>query len=120
MLKYYSELKFPRITVRNVFIFPGIPQFYEKAFCVVARDSFECYGRFYTRNVYLNATEEQILKNLNLLVKLCPGVEFGSYPVMNDANYKVKITIESSDEKTTNEAFSKLLELIPQQVIVKC
>ncbi|XP_044754211.1 FAD synthase-like [Coccinella septempunctata] len=117
-LKFYPELKFPRISVRNVFLFPGIPEFFQKAFLVVAKDSFQCSGRFYSKSVYLNATEEQILKDLNSLVALCPAVEFGSYPKINDECYKLKITIESSDEETTNKAYLKLLELVPKQVVV--
>ncbi|XP_045473631.1 FAD synthase-like [Harmonia axyridis] len=117
-LKFYRDLKFPGISVKNVFIFPGIPEFFQKAFQVVAQDSFLCNGRFFSKAVYLNASEEQILKDLNSLVALCPAVEFGSYPKINDEYYKVKITIESSDEEATNEAYTKLLELLPKQVVV--
>ncbi|KAK9889666.1 hypothetical protein WA026_007045 [Henosepilachna vigintioctopunctata] len=117
-LRYYPELKFPRIAIKNVFLFPGVPQLFEKAFSVVAKDSFSGNGPFYTKAVYLNVTEEEILTQLNLIVKLCPNVEFGSYPNMYNDNYKVKITIESSDERATDEAYSRLLKLIPAEMIV--
>jgi hypothetical protein len=43
----------------------------------------------------------------------------GSYPKIGNAEYRVKVTLESKDRDYLEDAFRYLLELLPADVIIK-
>ena len=43
----------------------------------------------------------------------------GSYPRIGNAEYRVKVTLESKDREYLEHAFKYLLELLPADVIIK-
>ncbi|GJQ75725.1 hypothetical protein Trydic_g17797 [Trypoxylus dichotomus] len=56
---------------------------------------------------------------LNQLVKEFPNVVFGSYPVLENNTYKVKITIEATEDRLIQNAYEKMLQLLPKEYIVE-
>ncbi|XP_019877956.2 FAD synthase isoform X1 [Aethina tumida] len=113
------KVKYPIISVHNVYIFPGIPQFLEHAFTAAGDQLFKSDNKFYTMYVFCNTTEDKLTQALNSVVKMYPKVQFGSYPSINNSIYKVKITVESNQANLTKEAHDKLILAIPQNFIVK-
>ncbi|KAK5644533.1 hypothetical protein RI129_005833 [Pyrocoelia pectoralis] len=112
------RMNYPNISVRNVFIFPGIPQLCERSFDKLCSRLFETDHKFYTKNVYFNVTEDQIANALTLIVAEHPNVLVGSYPELFNRYYKVKIILESSYEQEMEKAYAKLLQIVPQETIV--
>ncbi|XP_017775599.1 PREDICTED: FAD synthase-like [Nicrophorus vespilloides] len=110
---------YPNVSIKNVYIFPGIPQLLEKSLDMVAPKLFSSNNKFYKNKVYFNVTEQVILDVLNRLVEEFPDVMFGSYPELFNSTYKVKITIESTNEEATTKATKKLLESVPKDFLVK-
>lgn len=117
-------------------MFPGIPQLFERSFDMLSPILFQSPCKFYTKYVYFNVTEDKIAKALDSLVKEFPKVLIGSYPQLFHRwdvsffvvvvkknglcfrDYKVKITIESTEEKSMKEAYNKLLQIVPEDSIV--
>ncbi|KAF5269660.1 hypothetical protein FQA39_LY08583 [Lamprigera yunnana] len=114
-----TKPSYPNISVRNVYIFPGIPQLFEKAFDTLSSVLFKSSQKFYTKVVYFNVTEDKIAASLTDITKEYPRVLVGSYPELFNKYYKVKIMIESIHEEETTNAYEKLLKIVPQESIVK-
>lgn len=75
---------YPNISIKNVYIFPGIPQFLEKLFTCLGSKLFQSEQKFFKKIVLFNVTEKQIVSILNQLVAEFPNVIFGSYPVVGN------------------------------------
>ncbi|KAF5286719.1 hypothetical protein FQR65_LT12472 [Abscondita terminalis] len=113
-----NRKSYPNVSVKNVYIFPGIPQLFERSFDSLASVLFKSSNKFYTRVVYFNVTEDKIAKALMVIAQEYPNVLVGSYPELFNKSYQVKITIESTEEKLTKEAYFKLLQIVPRDSIV--
>jgi len=113
------KTNYPNVSVQNVYMFPGIPQLFQKSFNALASSLFQSANKFYTRKIYLNITEDKIAQTLSIIVKEFPNVIIGSYPKLFHSDYKVKIIIESTEEQSTAGAYNKLLEMVPIAVIVQ-
>lgn len=114
-----KKLRYPIVSVQNVFTFPGVPQLLEKSFEGLARVLFSSNEKFYLKVVYLNVQEYAIVSQLNYVVKEFPSVMFGSYPEWSNEKYKVKITIESTNESLTQDAYKKFISLLPSDAVVE-
>ena len=112
-----GDVRFPTVQLENVYILPGIPQIFETKFAALA-------GRFatdpyYIRAIYLNASEGLIAEHLNNCLKRYPQLLLGSYPRIGNAEYRVKLTLESKDHDYLASAFDCLMGLLPVEVVVK-
>ena len=114
-----EPIPFPLISVRNVYIFPGIPEYLEKMFL-----SFEHIFRaknvkFFLYKVYVSAEESDIASALDITdARFKDRVHLGSYPVVNEPNYKVKLTLESESEEELKEAYISLVDNLPDDTVV--
>lgn len=106
---------YPVISVKNVFMFPGVPCLCEKLFVDAKDQLFKSVGKFFVKDLYLTQNESLVVSELNDAVKKYPDVLFGSYPKFFHSYYVVKITLESINEITIDEAFQYLKQLIPKQ-----
>lgn len=79
-----TKTKYPAIFVNNVFILPGIPQLFKTSFNIISDKIFKSESRFYTKHIYLNIDEHQIVRALDILIKQFPLVCVGSYPTMSN------------------------------------
>ena len=98
-------LAYPLTSVKNVFIFPGIPFLMQKAFDNIVCDIVDhSEQKAVVQNVYLTASELEIVRQLNQLVsKYKDAVTFGSYPKWTHNYYKTRITVEAQSlEKVQN------------------
>ena len=112
-----DTLSFPLIKFRNVFIFPGIPQLLRKKFAAVEKMFHE--PLIHLKKVYVNESEASIAPVLNEIVKRYQNVKIGSYPVMENKDYSVMITLESLDASSLSSAYTSLLKNIPKDKLFK-
>ncbi|XP_030844731.1 FAD synthase [Strongylocentrotus purpuratus] len=119
-LKTGQKMLYPIISVKNVYIFPGIPKLLEGAFLSLKEKLFQGSPvHFHLREIYVGTHEIAIAPYLNQFnAKYNGKVHLGSYPKLSHSYYTVKVTLECEDEETLNEAHSELLSLLPQEHIV--
>ncbi len=108
---------FPIVSFRNVFIFPGIPQYLTKKFSAI-RERFRC-SPFYLKRIYLCAMESEIAEILNLVVAENNEVAFGSYPVLDNPEYKIVVTAESRSSESVTRSVDDLVKRLPKEIIVR-
>ncbi len=106
----------PVVTLRNIFILPGIP----KLFRAKLRDlRQELKGEALAlANVMLRADESAVASILNQVVAEHPSVQIGSYPRIDDPEYTVRVTLEALDPDAVKRARTRLLSLLPPTLVV--
>lgn len=113
-----KKLTFPFVMVENVYIFPGSPTFFETSFQTLCKECFANCKSFAATEVYINAKEESFADVLYAVAREYPNVTFGSYPEYN-RYYKVRVTIESENEKDTEAAKTMFCNRLPRDVLVR-
>ncbi len=117
ILNHASDLWFPTIQVENVYILPGVPQLFEpKLRMLAARFRSD---PFFMRVIYTSATESGIAAYLNDCLARYPELMLGSYPKFDDADYRVKLTLESKDRDYLERAFDHLVGLLPREAVLR-
>jgi molybdenum cofactor synthesis domain-containing protein len=110
-------LWFPVVVVQNVHIFPGIPELFEKKFDSI-RDRFAGVP-FTLRKIYVRESESEIADTLNTLLREFPQLMLGSYPRINEKDYRVMLTLESRDAEYVDRATETLATRLPPNSIHK-
>ena len=100
-------LWFPVIVVENVFIFPGVPEIFQRKFRRI-REMFRDEP-YHMREIFLRADEGQIAAALNDVLARFPSLLLGSYPYFDDRAYSIKLTLESKDSSYLEAAYEMLL-----------
>ncbi|XP_067013638.2 FAD synthase [Anabrus simplex] len=114
-----KQMLFPNVSVRNVYIFPGVPNLMERLFNSVYKEQFgKGCKQVYKMNLYVSEKEFLITDVLNSIVEKFPNVTFGSYPKYFHSYYDVHITVESEDKKEMEKAYESLRSALPQDSIV--
>jgi molybdenum cofactor synthesis domain-containing protein len=98
---------FPVIVVENVFVFPGVPEIFQRKFLKIRELFRETPYRL--REVYLRADEGQIAAILHGVLARFPELLLGSYPYFDDRAYSIKLTLESKDSAYLDAAYDLLL-----------
>jgi molybdenum cofactor synthesis domain-containing protein len=112
-----NNMRFPLIIFRNVYIFPGIPEYLKDKFSAI-KERFRT-SAFYLKRFFLNANESDIANILNNAVAENPGVVFGSYPILGNPEHKIIVTAESKSENSLSKAVKDLLSVFPENIIVR-
>lgn len=112
-----DRLRFPTIKVENIYVLPGIPEILQQKFLAL-KDRF-LVDPYYLKVIYTNEFESTIAVYLNETLREYPDLLLGSYPKIGDAEYRVKVTLESKDKDYVERAFTYLLALLPQGCVVK-
>ena len=116
-LEYHGNLSFPTFRVENIYILPGIPEiFREKVLALQPRLSSD---PFHLRVVYTREMESAIAAHLNRTLEQFPNLLLGSYPTLNDPEYRVRITLESKDRQYVERALEALLTMLPPSAVVR-
>jgi molybdenum cofactor synthesis domain-containing protein len=113
----FSDMSFPLVLFKNIFIFPGIPEYLRNKFSLI-KERFRS-SAFYLRRIFLNANESDIAEILNAIVAEDGDVSFGSYPVLDNPEYRIIITAESKSEVAVNRSIDELIRRIPDNIIVR-
>jgi len=112
-----ENMRFPLVIFKNIFIFPGIPDYLKNKFSLI-KERLRA-APFYLKRVFLNAHELDFTDILNAVVEENPDVSFGSYPIIGNPEYRVIITIESKSETTLDKAFNELINRLPADILVR-
>lgn len=87
--------EWPILECRNVYILPGVPQFFESKIKALATYLLSTeLERSITYRVVLKCEEATIVEPLNEVVRAHPAVSFGSYPFVNHPDCKTVVTLE--------------------------
>ncbi len=108
---------YPLLAVDEIYLLPGVPELFRMHLVGIA----ERYrgAPFHLRCVYLSVGETAIAAILDRLVREHPRVAVGSYPRIDDADHRVKLTLESQIEAPVDEALAALLELLPPATVIR-
>ncbi len=106
----------PQLQFKNIFIFPGIPEFLKNRFSNI-KETFRTTP-IVLKELYLNADEGKIAGILDSTLDAFPKLLLGSYPRVSGADYKVKLTLECRDSVYLEKAFKFLYELLPNEYII--
>lgn len=112
-----EDIRFPVISFRNIFIFPGIPEYMKNKFSLI-RERFRS-SEFHLKRLFLNSHESSFAEILNEVVAENKDVDFGSYPVIGKPDFRVMITVESKVKKSLEDALNDLISRLPEDIIVK-
>jgi molybdopterin-biosynthesis enzyme MoeA-like protein len=112
-----GDMKFPLIKFGNVFIFPGIPELLKKKFHAVEH-RFSGPKIFLIR-VYFRESESVLAGYLNEVVESEMNVKIGSYPVLDNQDYSVIVTFESTDRSKLESAVRLLLGKAPAEKVIR-
>ena len=112
-----GTLAFPLIRFKNIFIFPGIPEFLRKKFAAIVHLFHET--PLFIKRVYVNENESKIAAILNDILNHLTDIKIGSYPVVDNRDYQVMITFESLHTEPLESAVNMFLESLPKEKIVR-
>jgi molybdopterin-biosynthesis enzyme MoeA-like protein len=111
------DLPIPVLQVKNVYIFPGIPQLFRRKFESI-KERFRDLP-YHGRQVYVTARESDFSHVLDQLVAEYPNLQLGSYPEVGNPEYRVKLTLASKDDAYLAQAFERLLDLLPTHYVCR-
>ena len=107
----------PAVCFRNVFILAGIPKIF-----TAKLEAIRPHLRgtpSVVRSVYLSSDESSVASLLTRAVNEFPEVQIGSYPRMDDADHRVRVTVESTDTSAVDRALARLVELLPSDKVIR-
>jgi molybdenum cofactor synthesis domain-containing protein len=107
--------RWPVICVRNVYVLPGVPLIFRRKFDSV-RELFRA-GPIHSRALYSREGEAVIAASLDAVVEEFPAVAIGSYPRLDEPEYKVKITLDGRDRAAVDQALGRLAERLGAAVV---
>jgi molybdenum cofactor synthesis domain-containing protein len=112
-----GKLGFPTIKCENLYVLPGIPQLFEQKFLGI-RERFTSTP-YVLRVVYTRVGEGAIAEHLDATLAAFPELQLGSYPKLGDAEYAVKLTLESKDGGYVERALAHLLARLPADSVIR-
>ncbi|MBN1946675.1 MAG: competence/damage-inducible protein A [Bradymonadales bacterium] len=117
VLIWSSGLRWPLYTYRNIYLLPGIPEIFRRQFDAI-KDRF-LSTPFFLRTIYYRLHEGVLAPVLTQACQLYPGASFGSYPILHEEHYQVRITVESKEKRLVEEASDWLLDHFGRESIFK-
>lgn len=117
-LIFHAETRWPVYRMANVYVMPGIPEVFRRQFDHL-RPQLCSDCAIHLKTVYVRRHEGFVARVLNALTERFPGVAFGSYPVLDDPEYEVRITVESRDEAVVLEATGAVVAGFEVDAIVR-
>jgi molybdenum cofactor synthesis domain-containing protein len=112
-----GDAGYPTLAVENVVMLPGVPQFFryqlDRIVALLSAPPFRLAC------VFLSVGEDAIAPALDEVARAHPLVEIGSYPRFDDADHRVKVTLEAKDLGLVQTALAALLAALPAGVVVR-
>ena len=96
---------------------PGVPEYLRGKFEIMR--PFFATDPIHLRQIFVGLAEDRIGDVLRDALVAVPGVEIGSYPRFDDADHKVKVTVESRDRSAVDRAIAFLLAHVPPDAVVR-
>lgn len=112
-----DSLIVPVLAIRNVFVFPGVPEIFRQKFDAIKERFRE--APYLLRSVYVGIGEGTLAVHLNAMLQRFPDLLCGSYPEFSNPEYRVRVTLESKSPEYLDAALRDLLERLPQDAVVR-
>jgi len=112
-----AGLVFPAVVIRNIYVLPGVPEIFRRKFDAL-RERFRD-APFHLCSVFVDMAEGSLADHLNALLLRHPELLLGSYPEFFNAEYKVKVTLESKDPAYVERAVEDFLRRLPPVAVVR-
>ncbi|CAM9150612.1 unnamed protein product [Ectocarpus sp. 4 AP-2014] len=113
-----GEAAWPILQTENVFILPGVPEFFQGKMTVIA-DYFLDSRPMHVRKIVLSADEILVVEHLNQAVEAHPNVTFGSYPYYSNPAFKTVFTLEGENQEDVVAASEALEKSLPAEYLIK-
>jgi molybdenum cofactor synthesis domain-containing protein len=117
-LKHSSELRWPTVVMRNVWLMPGVPELFRMKL-VIVREHLSGPGPIFSRALFTRCEEPELKPLLDDTVAAHPRVEIGSYPQWFDKEYKTKVTFDGTERAEVDGAFATLAAALPPGAVVR-
>jgi molybdenum cofactor synthesis domain-containing protein len=111
-----SEVPWPIIVMRNVWVLPGVPEVFRMKLSVI-RSLLRGPTPLISRAVFTHLEETELKPLLEQIVVSHPLVEVGSYPKWFDPEYKTKVTFDARQEQSLDAALEEFLTLLPPETL---
>jgi molybdenum cofactor synthesis domain-containing protein len=112
-----GDPSFPTLVAENVVMLPGVPRFFRFQFDGIAH--LLAAPPFRLASVFVSWEEDRIAPLLDGVARAHPEVEIGSYPRFDDADHRVKVTVEAKDAARVAAALAALLAALPAAAVVR-
>ncbi len=109
----------PILQCGNVFVFPGVPQFFANKMHLLVKHFLPKYPIQEKRSIVLGIEERQLVLHLDHLVAKFPHVKIGSYPFEEHVDFKTIIRIEGKNSQLVDDAVAGLLEELPSNAVLR-
>eukprot|EP00535_Pseudo-nitzschia_heimii_P006295 CAMPEP_0197190280 /NCGR_PEP_ID=MMETSP1423-20130617/21361_1 /TAXON_ID=476441 /ORGANISM="Pseudo-nitzschia heimii, Strain UNC1101" /LENGTH=675 /DNA_ID=CAMNT_0042642625 /DNA_START=152 /DNA_END=2175 /DNA_ORIENTATION=+ len=106
-LRYLSTDEWPVLQCRNIFILPGVPEFFAKKIENVAAYLSSQLERSAVYKIVLSVDEQSIVDILNNAVENHPNVSMGSYPFVSHPDFKTVVTLEADLVDSSTHQFNE-------------
>ncbi|XP_077012453.1 FAD synthase isoform X2 [Tamandua tetradactyla] len=111
--------RFPLVSVRNVYLFPGIPELLQRVLEGLKELFQNTAVQFHLRELYVAADEASIAPILTeAQAHFGHRLGLGSYPDWASNYYQVKVTLDSEEEGPLEEGLAYLTARLPQGSLV--
>lgn len=117
-LLFHEDTRWPIYRVGNVYVMPGIPEVFQLQFSHL-RPRLASDSAIHLKTVYVRRHEGFVARVLNVLTERYPAVAFGSYPVLDNEEYDVRITIESRDPEAVARACDEVVAGFEADAVVR-
>ncbi len=118
-LLHSVSVRWPTIIVGNVFVLPGLPKVFRLKLPALREHLRGDEIPFLTTAVYTLCDEGELAKKLTRVADEHDSVSIGSYPVTDNPDYRVKLTVDGRDQESIDRAASALRGIIPSDMLVE-
>ncbi len=112
-----GDPQYPTLVAANVVMLPGVPQFFRFQFDGIAH--LLAAPPFRLACVYLSVGEDRVAPVLDQVAHEYPSVEIGSYPRFDEADHRVRVTLEAKDGGRVSAALAALLAALPAGAVLR-
>ena len=108
----------PTVLCGNVYILPGVPEIFERKLDAL-RERLDEGQRFFNQTVYTHCDEGEIAALLTELTFAHPTVTIGSYLVLSDPSYRVRVTFDCVEPSASQAAADAFAAALPADKLVR-
>jgi molybdenum cofactor synthesis domain-containing protein len=112
-----ADLLWPLYRIENVYVLPGVPEIFRRQFDAI-KERFASRP-FFLRTIYFRVDEGLLAPTLTEACREFPSIAIGSYPVLNQPDYRVKVTLESKDRSDVEGGYDWLLARVSAAEVFK-
>lgn len=114
-----QPFRFPLVSVRNVYLFPGIPELLRRALEGLKGLFQNTAVQFHVKELYVAASEGSIAPILTeAQAHFGRKLSLGSYPDWGSNYYQVKLILDSEEKEPLEECLAYLTAHLPQGSLV--